>query len=129
MNPVSIMRRSLPTSREYCHFPGSSLLLTPTYSLSDMTGTFNATVQAEINGSSIPVSAASTTPTAGASSTPVSVLASNANVSPNSASSTSAVVAGSSTPQSASSNGAGRIVVPGVLGATGVAAFAFAFFL
>jgi len=99
------------------------------FALSGMTGTFSPIVQAEVNGSSVPASVASATATrAASSSTSASVLASSS-TSPKSASSTSTVTTSSPTPKTDSSNGGGRIVVPGVLGATGVAALAFAFFL
>jgi hypothetical protein len=92
-------------------------------SLSGMTGTFNSTVQAVISGSAASSGAASTpAATSGSGSTPsVSSIAAASTVKPNSAASSAA--------GSSKNNGAGHMVVPRVLGATGVAAIVFAFFL
>ncbi|KAI9511372.1 hypothetical protein F5148DRAFT_1171988 [Russula earlei] len=89
------------------------------FTLTGMSGQFNATVQAEISG----VGTASMGPVSTAAP------ASSGSAAP---SITSARPAASSGPASSStnkSNGAGHMVVPRVLGATGVAAVAFAFFL
>ncbi|KAI9464081.1 hypothetical protein BJY52DRAFT_1184472 [Lactarius psammicola] len=92
------------------------------FTLSGMTGTFNATVQAQISGTTAP----------GGTSTPVSsgssTISSSTTTSKPSASSSKSGSTPSST-SSTASNGAGRIVVPSVVGASGVAAIAFAFFL
>ncbi|KAI0252764.1 hypothetical protein BJV78DRAFT_1198777 [Lactifluus subvellereus] len=100
------------------------------FALTGMKGTFSPVVQAEISGSSVPASLASTTPAA--SSTPVSVASNTPSKSVSSvvvASSPTSSASSTPTPKTTSSNGAGRIIVPGVLGATGVASIAFAFFL
>jgi len=94
------------------------------FTLSGMSGpAFNATIQAEISGAATGSGAASTAPAAsGASTHPSGTSASAAStVKPSPA-------AGSSAASSAK-NGAGHMVVPRVLGATGVAAIVFAFFL
>jgi len=93
------------------------------FTLSGMTGTFNSTVQAVISGSAASSGAASTpAATSGSGSTPsVSSIAAASTVKPNSAASSAA--------GSSKNNGAGHMVVPRVLGATGVAAIVFAFFL
>jgi len=93
------------------------------FRLTQMTGAFNATIMALINGASSAGTAAPTTPAAsssatGASKTPlVTTTAVQSSASAHASSSSNA------------SNGAGRIVVHGVLGATSVAALALAFFL
>jgi len=93
------------------------------FTLTGMTGTFNASVQAEISGTTTP----------GGASTPAVSGLSTGSTSPSTSSkplTTSTTVKSSSSPSSTSkSNGAGRIVVPSVVGASGVAAFAFAFFI
>jgi hypothetical protein len=88
------------------------------FALTGMTGTFNATVQAEINGTVSSTTAAATTPTANTIATPATV-----------AKATTTATNGSSTANSKTSSGAGHIAVPGILTATGVAAITFAFFL
>jgi len=90
------------------------------FSLTGMTGTFNSTIQAEISGSAS--SGAASTAAATAKSTPSGTTATAAStVKPNSAASSAA--------GSSKSNGAGHMVAPHVLGATGVAAIVFSFFL
>jgi len=94
------------------------------FALTGMTGTFNATVAAEISGTTTP----------GGASTPASSGLSTGLTSPSTSSkplTTTTSVKSSSSPSSTSksSNGAGRIVVPSVVGASGVAAIAFAFFI
>jgi len=92
------------------------------FTLTGMTGTFNSTVAAEISGLSVP----------GGSSTP-GPSGSSTGSTPGTTSSkplTTTTVKSSSSPSSTStSNGAGRIVVPGVVGASGIAAIAFALFI
>jgi len=92
------------------------------FSLSGMTGTFNSTIQAVISGAAAS-GAASTAPAASGSTThPSGTSASAAStVKPNTAASSAA--------GTSKNNGAGHMVVPRVLGATGVAAIVFAFFL
>jgi len=95
------------------------------FTLSGMTGTFNSTVQAVISGSTSPSGAASTaaaTSGSGATTKPSGTSAAAAStVKPDAAASSAA--------GSSKNNGAGNMVVPRVLGATGVAAIVFAFFL
>ncbi|KAH9077757.1 hypothetical protein EDB83DRAFT_2636177 [Lactarius deliciosus] len=92
------------------------------FTLTGMTGTFNASVQAQISGTTAP----------GASSTPLSSGSSTSSPSATTSKPSGSSSKSSSSPSSTStksSNGAGRIVVPSVVGASGVAAIAFAFFL
>jgi len=98
------------------------------FALSGMTGTFNATVQAQITGSSSPSSASAAPATAAVTSG--SGLATQ-RVSTTSASSASTVKASTASTAGANSknNGAGHMVVHHVLGAAGVATIVFAFFL
>ncbi|KAF8497448.1 hypothetical protein F5888DRAFT_1698042 [Russula emetica] len=95
------------------------------FSLSGMTGTFNSTIQAEISGSTGPSVAASTaaaTSGSGATKGPSGTsIAAASTVKPSAAASSAA--------GSSANNGAGHMVVPRVLGATGVAAIVFAFFV
>ncbi|KAF8273586.1 hypothetical protein EI94DRAFT_1676170 [Lactarius quietus] len=91
------------------------------FALSGMTGTFNSSIQSEINGA-----------TTGGSSTPASGLSTGLPTSSSSKPLTTTSVQSSSSPSSsgkASSNGAGRMVVPSVIGASGIAAIAFALFI
>ncbi|KAH9986280.1 hypothetical protein BJV77DRAFT_1071037 [Russula vinacea] len=97
------------------------------FTLTGMTGTFNATVQAEISGSLAPSSgAAAATPAATSAATHAAAAGTSAP-----AGSTVKASASASTSSSSNSknNGAGHMVVPRVLGATGVAAMVFVFFL
>ncbi|KAI9438317.1 hypothetical protein H4582DRAFT_1954208 [Lactarius indigo] len=94
------------------------------FTLTGMTGTFNASVQAQISGTTTPAGSSTPLPS-GSSTTSSSATTSKPSGSSSSKSSSSA----SSTSTKAASNGAGRIVVPSVVGASGVAAIAFAFFL
>ncbi|KAN0109075.1 hypothetical protein V8E52_009709 [Russula decolorans] len=95
------------------------------FTLSGMTGTFNSTIQAVISGSTNPSGAASTaaaTSGSGSNTNPSgSTAAAASTVKPNAAASSAA--------GSSKSNGAGHMVVPRVVGATGIAAIVFAFFL
>ncbi|KAH9064534.1 hypothetical protein EDB87DRAFT_1556365 [Lactarius vividus] len=91
------------------------------FTLTGMTGTFNASVQAQISGTTTPVG--SSTLSSGSSTTSSSTTTSKPSGSSSKSSSSP-----SSTSTKAASNGAGRIVVPSVVGASGVA-LAFAFFL
>jgi len=93
------------------------------FTLTGMTGKFNATIQAEISGSANPSGAASTAAaTTGSKTQPSGTSAAAAStVKPNSAASSAA--------GSTKNNGAGHMVVPHVLGAAGVAAIVFSFFL
>jgi hypothetical protein len=93
------------------------------FTLSGMTGTFNSTVQAVISGSAASGAASTAAATSGSGATThpsASSAAAASTVKPNTAASSAA---------GSSKNGAGHIVVPRVLGATGVAAIVFAFFL
>ncbi|KAI0299344.1 hypothetical protein B0F90DRAFT_1727968 [Multifurca ochricompacta] len=96
------------------------------FTLTGMTGTFNATVQAQINGSSVPATGASSTPAASSAS---ASTASVSKTSSNQASSVKSSSTASSSATKAPSNGVGRIVAPSIFGATGIAAIAIAFFL
>jgi len=93
------------------------------FTLTGMTGNFNTTIQAGINGSTTQSGAASTAAaTSGSGSRPSGASASAAStVKPNAAASSAA--------GSSKNNGAGHVLVPRVLGVTGVAAIVFAFFL
>jgi len=91
------------------------------FTLSGMTGTFNSTIQAQISGAASS-GAASTAAATSASTRPSGASASTA-------STTKPNAAASSAAGSSKNNGAGHMVVPRVLGATGVAAIVFAFFL
>jgi len=98
------------------------------FTLSGMTGTFPPAVQSLINGASSPSSTSgSATPAAASGSTSHTSTASGASAT--TAKATGAAAAASSTSTAAKKNGAGHMIVPRVLGATGVAAVAFAFFL
>ncbi|KAH9015605.1 hypothetical protein EDB85DRAFT_1811110, partial [Lactarius pseudohatsudake] len=88
------------------------------FTLTGMTGTFNASVQAQISGTT---AAGTSTPLSSGSSTS-SPSATTAKPSGSSSKSSSSA---SSTSTKAASNGAGRIVVPSVVGASGVAVIAF----
>ncbi|KAH9000615.1 hypothetical protein EDB86DRAFT_3042200 [Lactarius hatsudake] len=91
------------------------------FTLTGMTGTFNASVQAQISGT-----------TAAGSSTPLTSGSSTSSPSATTSKPSGSSSKSSSSPSSTStksSNGAGRIVVSSVVGASGVAAIAFAFFL
>jgi len=91
------------------------------FALTGMTGTFNATIQAQISGAPAASSAASTAAASGGSTTRATSTGSTA---PSSAkASTTASGAASA------NNGAGHITVPRVLTATGIVAITFAFFL
>jgi len=93
------------------------------FSLTGMKGTFNSTIQGVISGSGS-VAAPTAPPTAsGSGSGLTSKSASAASTAKASAAASSASGSGSS------KNSAGAVVVPRVLGATGVAAIVFAFFL
>ncbi|KAH9974378.1 hypothetical protein BGW80DRAFT_1170560 [Lactifluus volemus] len=92
------------------------------FRMTDMTGAFNSTIMGLINGASSAGTAAPTTPAASSSGTG----ASKAPLVTTTAVQSSASAHASS---SSNANGAGRIVAHGVLGATGVAALALAFFL
>jgi len=96
------------------------------FTLSGMTGKFSDTVKAEISG----VSAVSGATSTGSGSV-THATASTARASVTSGSPASTVKASGSAAASSTTkkNGAGHMVVPRVLGATGVAAVAFAFFL
>ncbi|KAH9968013.1 hypothetical protein BC827DRAFT_1122891 [Russula dissimulans] len=96
------------------------------FTLTGMTGTFSPAVESVINGAST-ASGASATPAAASGSTTHTSTASG--LSTSTVKGTGAAAAASSTSTAAKKNGAGRMVVPHVLGATGVAAVAFAFFL
>jgi len=93
------------------------------FSLSGMSGTFNSTVQAVVSGSAAASGAASTAAaTSGSPTKPSSSSAAAAStVKPNAAASSAA--------GTSKNNAAGHMVVPRVLGATGIAAIVFAFFL
>jgi len=94
------------------------------FALTGMTGTFNATVAGEISGTlGASSTAASSTPVPSGSSTVAASKLSTSTVKSSSSPS------GTSSSSSKSSNGAGHIVVPSVVGASGVAAVVFAFFL
>lgn len=105
---------------------GNAEAFSAKFTLTGMTGTFNATVAAEMSGTVSP----------GGSSTPASGLSTGL-TSPSTSKplTTSTIVQSSSSPSgtstkaSSSSNGAGRMVVPSVIGASGVAAIAFALFI
>jgi len=97
------------------------------FTLTDMTGTFNSTMQAEISGSAAaptgpPAAGTAAAGASGSGSPSSSAAAAASSVKPKTSASASSA-AGSS------SNSAGPMVVPRVLGATGVAAIVFAFFL
>jgi len=90
------------------------------FALTGMTGTFNATVQAEISGTVSPTTpAVTTTPIAKTATTPATVAKA----------ATTSSTTGGSTGNSKTASGAGHIAVPSILTATGVAAITFAFFL
>jgi len=91
------------------------------FALTGMTGTFNATIQAQISGAATASGAASTAAASAGSTTRATSTGSTA---PSSAkASTTASSAASS------KNGAGHITVPRVLTATGIAVITFVFFL
>ncbi|KAF8465838.1 hypothetical protein DFH94DRAFT_821408 [Russula ochroleuca] len=96
------------------------------FTLSGMTGTFNSTVQAEISGSLTPTSGSPAATGATGSGSGVAAHASSTSAP---ASTVKASAAASTTAANNSKNDAGHMVVPRVLGATGVAAIVFAFFL
>jgi len=96
------------------------------FTLTGMTGTFNSTVQAEISGSLTPSGAAST----GAATSGSGATTQHASSTSGAAASTvKATTSASSAAGSSKNNGAGHMVAPRVLCATGVAAIVFAFFL
>jgi len=87
-----------------------------------MTGTFNSTLQAQISGLANPSGAASTAAATSGSAKPSGTTAGTASTAkPNAAASSAA--------GSSKNNAAGSVIVPRALGATGVAAIIFAFFL
>jgi len=89
------------------------------FTLTGMTGTFNSSIQAEISGSA--ASGAAPTASGKSATQPSGTSAAAAStVKPSSAASSAAAK---------SSNDVGQMVVPHVLGATGVAAIVFSFFL
>ncbi len=90
-------------------------------SLSGMTGTFNSTIQAQISGLTTASGAPSTAAATGSTRPSGTSAAAASTVKPSAAASSAA--------GSSKNNGAGHMVVPHVLGATGVAAIIFAFFL
>ncbi|KAH8987601.1 hypothetical protein EDB92DRAFT_1786184, partial [Lactarius akahatsu] len=89
------------------------------FTLTGMTGTFNASVQAQISGTTAPGGSSTPLPSGSSTSSP------SATTSKPSGSSSKSSSSASSTSTKASSNGAGRIVVPSVVGASGVAVIAF----
>ncbi|KAI0267311.1 hypothetical protein BC834DRAFT_822438 [Gloeopeniophorella convolvens] len=104
-------------------FPQQSF--TAKFMLNGMTGIFNQTVQAEVDGSSVPVGAPpATSNTPPASTPPASTSSSN---SASSASKASSTPSGSAAANA--KNGAGRVAASGVLGFAGVAAIALSLFV
>ncbi|KAN0125279.1 hypothetical protein V8E53_015643 [Lactarius tabidus] len=102
---------------------GNAEAFSAKFTLTGMTGTFNATVAAEMSG----------TVTTGGSSTPSSGSSTGLPSPSTSKPLTTTTVKSSSSPSTtstkASSNGAGRMVVPSVIGASGVGAIVFALFI
>jgi hypothetical protein len=99
------------------------------FTLSGMTGKFSSTVQAELSGLAT-VAGASTSGSGSATPASTSGSTSHAAVTSGSPASTAkGNAAASSTSTTTKKNGAGRMAVPCVLGTSGVAAVAFAFFL
>jgi len=102
------------------------------FTLSGMTGHFTDTENAEISGASAVVGASSTsgsaTPAVASGST-VHAAATSGSPASTVKAAGSAAAATSSTSASSKKNGAGHMVVPRVLGTTGIAAVVFAFFL
>jgi len=97
------------------------------FTLTGMTGTFNATVQAQISGAATASGAASTAAASGSASAASATRATSTGSTPSTAKASTA--ASSAATAKSSSSGAGHITVPRVLTATGIAAISFVFFL
>jgi len=94
------------------------------FTLTGMTGTFNASVQAQISGAASSAGASSTPAASGASASHASTAGTPASSAKGSTTASAAVAAKSST-----TSGAGPITVPRILTVTGIVAITFAFFL
>lgn len=98
------------------------------FTLTGMTGHFTDTENAQISGASVAVGASSTPGSATTSGSTVHASATSGSTA-STAKAAGSAAASSTTGSNTKKNGAGHIVAPRVLGATGVAAVAFAFFL
>ncbi|KAH9990205.1 hypothetical protein BJV74DRAFT_878072 [Russula compacta] len=115
---IRFTSNSLPDASN-AQFPAEAF--SAKFALTGMTGNFNASVQAEISGSG--------TSSSGASSTAAASSSAAGSTAPTTSAAASTVKASAAATGSSSSNGGDHMVVPRILGATGVAAITLAFFL